>query len=946
MTTRHTPSAKDDAEDTPHDGEGADLATMLRAFDWSRTSLGAMDTWPQSLRTSVDIVLRTPVPAIILWGPDGIMIYNDGYAEIAGIKHPHILGQKVLEGWPEAADFNRNVVESGLRGETLTYRDQHFVLHREHGPEDTWFDLNYSPVLDESGNPGGVMALVVETTSRINEERLRRETEERYQLAVESADMIGVCEYNIASDIVYADARFAQMFGVSADRAARGVPLVDYLTSIHPDDTDKITQAIQHTIRTRERYKQEYRLLHTNGDIRSVLARGAIFQDVHGAWTRFLVVVVDLSEQKRIEQALRDSQAELQTITDEMPELVSYLDTSLRYQFVNRAYEEWIGIPRSTIIGSYAADILGAENFAMRKPMLERALAGEEHVSEAPLTIRGKVRDTEIRLFPRRDNSGAVIGVYGFVLDISERKRAAEALRQLNEGLEVEVAARTRERNNIWNLSQDPFVIAHVDGRWISVSPAWTDILGWSEHELVGRTSEWMEHPDDRLKTRQERISLAEGHKTLHFENRFRHRDGSYRWFSWTAVPSDGYVYAVARDVTEDKQRQAELEQTQEQLRQAQKMEAIGQLTGGIAHDFNNMLTGIIGALELMQRRLNAGRTQGLDRYINTATTSANRAAALTHRLLAFSRRQSLDIQPVDINALIVSLEDLLRRTMGEAIALDMNLKAGLWTTVTDANQVENALLNLCINARDAMPEGGKLIIETTHVVLDETYTRDYEDISPGEYVVMSVSDTGVGMSQEVIARAFDPFFTTKPIGQGTGLGLSMIYGFVKQTGGHVRIYSEIGHGTTVKLYLPRHVDEVEPLREATVLTEIPRAQKGERVLVVEDDAAVRMVVVDVLNELGYRVIESAEPQAALAELGKSHRIDLMITDVGLPGMSGRQLADVARQGRPHLPVLFVTGYAEGAAVRGGFLDHGMELISKPFDIDALATKIRDMLAR
>ena len=282
---------------------------------------------------------------------------------------------------------------------------------------------------------------------------------------------------------------------------------------------------------------------------------------------------------------------------------------------------------------------------------------------------------------------------------------------------------------------------------------------------------------------------------------------------------------------------------------------------------------------------------------------------------------------------------------MGENIALEMHLSAGLWVAKTDANQIENALLNLCINARDAMPDGGKLTVETTNATLDDVYTRDFDDLEPGEYVALSVSDTGLGMPQSVIERAFDPFFTTKPIGQGTGLGLSMIYGFVKQTGGHVRIYSEVGQGTTVKLYLPRFVAEVEQ-RQASGSSGWTHAAANEHVLIVEDDSAVRMVVVDVLSELGYTVVESAEPRSAITRLESAEHFDLLITDVGLPGMNGRQLAEIARQLRPDLPVLFVTGYAEGAAVRGGFLEPGMDFISKPFDINALAAKIGAMLGR
>ncbi|MGX9760620.1 ATP-binding protein [Pseudomonas shahriarae] len=391
-------------------------------------------------------------------------------------------------------------------------------------------------------------------------------------------------------------------------------------------------------------------------------------------------------------------------------------------------------------------------------------------------------------------------------------------------------------------------------------------------------------------------------------------------------------------------ERTAQLRSNEEALRQSQKMEAVGQLTGGIAHDFNNMLTGIIGSLELLRRRLARGRLDDLDSLIDLGVTSANRAAGLTHRLLAFSRRQSLDSKPVEINQLVTSMGELLQRSLNESIVLDMQLSGQLWTAEADPNQLESALLNLALNARDAMPDGGRLVVETRNRHLDNVFTAAYGTLTPGDYVELSVSDTGCGMPENVISRAFDPFFTTKPIGQGTGLGLSMIYGFARQSHGHVTLHSEVGKGTTVSLFLPRCVGEVTvdaPL-DATLP---PFANAGETVLIVEDDPAVRVLVSQVLSELGYAFVEAADADSALPIIESSQRIDLLISDVGLPGMNGRQLAEIGRQIRPDLKVLFITGYAEHAAVRGGFLDPGMQLITKPFTFDLLTAKVREMIA-
>ena len=403
-------------------------------------------------------------------------------------------------------------------------------------------------------------------------------------------------------------------------------------------------------------------------------------------------------------------------------------------------------------------------------------------------------------------------------------------------------------------------------------------------------------------------------------------------------------------DLTESLERQVEertreSEAAQEQLRQAQKMEAVGQLTGGLAHDFNNLLTGVSGGLELIDLRIKQGRSGEIGKYVEMAQTATRRAAALTHRLLAFSRRQTLDPKPTGINRLIASMDEFLRRSVGPAIEMEVVGAGGLWTTLIDPNQLENALLNLCINARDAMPDGGRITIETANKWLDSTAARG-RDVPPGQYVAVSVSDTGTGMSAETIERAFDPFYTTKPLGEGTGLGLSMIYGFVRQSGGQVKIYSELDQGTTITLYLPRvysQEDEISVGEERC--GDLPAAD-GEIVLVVDDEPAVRALITDVLVDLGYTTIEAGDGAAGLALLKKQPGIELLVTDVGLPkGMNGRQLADAARVERPDLKVLFITGYAENAVIGNGRLEAGMHVLTKPFAMDVLANRIRELIA-
>jgi signal transduction histidine kinase len=408
----------------------------------------------------------------------------------------------------------------------------------------------------------------------------------------------------------------------------------------------------------------------------------------------------------------------------------------------------------------------------------------------------------------------------------------------------------------------------------------------------------------------------------------------------------------VSRRTTELKQAHdavmvevAQRERMEDQLRQSQKMEAVGQLTGGLAHDFNNLLAGITGSLELVQTRARQGRTAEMQRFISTAQEAANRAAALTHRLLAFSRRQTLDPKPTDVARLTDGMGDLISRTVGPSIELEIASAPGLWATLVDPNQLENALLNLCINARDAMPDGGRIVIEAKNIDLTGGNAAA-RGLPPGQYLSLSVSDTGTGMALDVIERAFDPFFTTKPIGQGTGLGLSMVYGFVRQSDGQVRIQSEVGKGTTVSLYLPRHHINPDAAGAAAGGIAAARAEPGETVLVVDDEVSVRMLVTEVLRDLGYSAIEAGDGRSGLEILRSSARIDLLVSDVGLPGgMNGRQLADAGCALRPGLKVLFITGYAESAVMGGAYLLPGMSVLTKPFSLSTLADRIRELIA-
>jgi PAS domain S-box-containing protein len=546
---------------------------------------------------------------------------------------------------------------------------------------------------------------------------------------------------------------------------------------------------------------------------------------------------------------------------------------------------------------------------------------------------------------PIMEADGSITGIFAEGHDVTERVRGEIALRELNADLERKVIERTQARGLTWQVSPDLLGALNSKGYFETSNPAWQTMLGWSEDEVASTPFLDFLHPDDLENTRNGFNLTQIGQPALHFNNRYRCKDGSYRWISWIGIPEDGMVYCSGRDITAQKAAEADLANAQEALRQAQKMEAVGQLTGGIAHDFNNLLAGISGNLELLKLRLDQGRMEKVDRYIDGASESARRATSLTQRLLAFSRRQTLDPRPTDVNKLVMGMEDLIRRTVGPSIVVETVGAGGLWLTRVDQSQLENALLNLVINARDAMAQGGRITIETANKWLDDRAARD-RDLPPGQYISLCVTDTGTGMSPDVIAQAFDPFFTTKPLGQGTGLGLSMIHGFVRQSGGQVRIYSELGKGTTMCLYLPRFIGELDDVADGAP-PKVADTGHGEVVLVIDDEAGVRALMAEVLQDAGYAVIEAVDGPSGLKLLQSDVRIDLLITDVGLPGgLNGRQVADAARITRPELKILFVTGYAENAAVGNGHLDPGMQVITKPFGVIALSNKVTEMLDR
>lgn len=690
-------------------GWQGEMAQRIAALDWSSTALGPRADWSKSLNAAILNMLACPVPLVMLWGTPGTMIYNDAYAGFAGGRHPYLLGRPVEEGWPEIAQFNRNVVDTCLSGATLSYKDKQLALQRSGQLEDVWMDLHYSPVAEDDGHPAGVLAIVFETTGKVLAERQKRRAEtaareanERLQLALSSGLVLGTWVWEFVGDRFTGDERFSHTFGLDRHQVA-GEAVEHILRSVHPDDRERVRDQLHHTFGTDGQYRAEYRVRMASGEYRWVLASGRCEYDAAGR--------------------------------------------------------------------------------------------------------------------PRR--------LPGVVVDIHERKMAEEELLKLTQTLEQRVTQA---------------VTARVEA--------------------------------------------------------------------------------------------------EERLRQVQKLEAIGGLTGGVAHDFNNVLQIISANLQLLSV---AVRDQpNLERRIDVASQAVTRGARLAAQLLAFARRQPLSPSVVNMTKLLRTNSDLLRRALPETIELAIDVSAPAWNLFADKNQLENALLNLVINSRDAITRGGVVRLQVSNVDSTQDARASALRLPQGEYVRISVEDNGSGMTEQVKARAFEPFFSTKREGHGTGLGLSMVFGFMAQSAGHVDIQTSEGKGTTVSLYFPRcHEDE-----RAEGATQAVRASRGgETILIAEDDPAVRLAAVDMLAQLGYKVLSAQDGDAALSILRGGTHIDVLFTDVVMPGtVRSSELARIAA-GPPHsAKVVFASGYTRDIIVHEGRLDEGVVLLRKPYTMHDLAQTIRRVL--
>ena len=920
---------------------GGELGDVIAGFHWAATPLGPLLDWPQSLKITVSLILKSPVPIVTLWGEAGIMIYNDAYSVFAGGRHPQALGSPVRDAWPEVADFNDNVMKVGLAGGTLAYQDQELTLHRSGRPESVWMNLDYSPLPDEHGRPVGVIAIVVETTAKVRAERwLSGERERLSRMFVQAPGFMAMLS---GPEHVFelANPAYMQLVG---HRALLGKPVRMALPEL---EGQGFVEALDEVFVGGHAHAGSARGLSLRPAPDAATRRryvDFVYQPLKndaGAVIGIFVQGTDVTDRVQAEEAVRDSEAKFRTLAQAMPNQAWSAPADGRLDWFNDRVYEYSGAASGTLDDDNWSGLVFAPDLPQALQRWTEAVAsGTTFETEMRLRRADGVYRWHLARAEPVYSDGNLVRWIGTNTDIEDQKIATRSLEHRNESLQREVVDRTADRDRMWRLSPDIMLVADFEATIVSVNPAWTQLLGWHDAEILGRSFMDLVHPADRAATAAEVATLSQGVRTFRFENRYQRKDGGYIVLSWTAVPDDRFIHAVGRDVTADRAAAQALRQTEAALQQAQKMETIGKLTGGVAHDFNNLLQVISGNLQLLAQDV-AG-SERAERRLANALAGAGRGAKLASQLLAFGRRQALEPKSVKIGRFVVGMEDMLRRSLGEAIQIETIISGGLWNTFVDPAQVENALLNLSINARDAMDGEGKLTIEVGNAFLDERYARENAEVTPGQYVLLAVTDTGSGMAPEILDQVFEPFFSTKPEGKGTGLGLSMVYGFVKQSGGHVNIYSEPGHGTTVKLYLPRtrdSEDEVEPVEV------LPMVGGTETILVAEDDEEVRAIVVEMLSELGYRVLKASDAASALAVIDSGVPIDLLFTDVVMPGsLRSPELARRARARLPTLAVLFTSGYTENAIVHGGRLDAGVELLSKPYTREALARKIRHVL--
>ena len=783
-----------------------------------------------------------------------------------------------------------------------------------------------------------VAARAWDALERARAERELRVSETRLLTAV-AITSLGTFEWDTGTNDVSMSARARTILGFGPGEAVRAENIFNRM---HPQDVERVRGEAMIAARDASPLETSYRIVLPGGAVRWVRSVNDSVPVAAGQAVRQVGVFEDVTERMLAEQALRTSESQFRTLAQSIPHHVWTATPEGRLDWFNDRTCAYSGESVGALERDGWTVTVHPDDVAPNAQRWMKSVASGAGF-ESEVRVRrsdGVYRWHMVRAVAVCNADGQIVRWVGTSTDIEDQRAAREALTHLNLTLEARVEQQARERDRAWKNSRDLQVIIGPDGIVRAANEAWTTMLGWHPDEVVGRHHLDFSHAEVREADSAALVAASDEVLTA-YESRSLHKDGGYRWVSWTSTPEDSLVYASGRHITAEKQAAVELQTAQDQLRQSQKMEAVGQLTGGVAHDFNNLLQVISANLQLMGKH--AAGNDRIERRLASALDAVRRGAKLAAQLLAFSRRQALEPKVVNVGRLVLAMEDMVRRAIGEAIQIGIVVTDEPWNALIDPTQIESAVLNLALNGRDAMKGNGKLTLTISNVALDAAYAKSHVDVLPGDYVRLAVRDTGTGMTPEVMAQVFEPFFSTKPAGSGTGLGLSMVYGFVKQSGGHVEVQSRLGAGTTMALYLPR----TERVEEALVLTDGGPVVGGtETILVAEDDEGVRATVVELLGELGYRVLKAKDAASALTVIESGVAIDLLFTDVVMPGtLKSLELARIARQRLPGLAVLFTSGYTQNVITYGDRVEVGVELLPKPYTREALARRLRHVLA-
>ncbi|WP_187276080.1 PAS domain-containing protein [Methylobacterium sp. WL116] len=916
---------------------GGDMGALMRAYDWSVTSLGPQEHWPQPLLTLVRVMLNSRQPMFICWSGDRTLVYNDAYVPMLGERHPTALGRPFFETWPEVRGEVGVLMDRVFAGEPVHMDDLQLTLHRNGYPEETHFAFSYTPVPGDDGAVLGLFCACTETTRQVLAERQAASERQRQQALLQQMPGFVAVLREPSHIFEYVNDAYVTVAG---RRAYIGRNVREVFPELVGQGFYELLDLVYSTGEPFTARTVPIRFAGEDSD-RYLDFLYQPIRDADGAVTGIFAGGYEVSDQIRSQAALAESESRYRTLFESID--VGFCIIEVTFDDADRAIDYRILEANPAFERQTGADVVGrwVSEFA---PDLERhwfdtygrvARTGESSHFENRADVFGRWFD--VRALRVGDPAARRVAV--LFSDISERKRMEEELQVLNTTLEQQVFERTAERDRLWTLSEDMLARANYEGMMSAVSPAWTRVLGWSEAELLSRSYGTFMHPDDMERTLDGLARMGETRQPARFENRIATKDGSWKPLEWMVVPeADGtHFIAVGRDLTIVKARETELASAQEALRQAQKMEAVGQLTGGVAHDFNNLLTVIKSSTDLLKRPdLPEERRQ---RYIGAISDTVARAAKLTGQLLAFARRQALKPEVFDAGRSVLTISDMVGTLSGSRVKIVTDIPDEPCFIDADPSQFDTALVNMAVNARDAMDGEGTLTI-TVHPVSTIPPIRSHPAVS-GDFVAVCIEDTGAGIAPDRIEHIFEPFFTTKGVGQGTGLGLSQVFGFAKQSGGEIRVQSTVGQGTMFVLYLPKvkaappsPETEPEPLVDG----------HGTCVLVVEDNVDVGTFATQTLAELGYVTVWASDAEEALAELAAdAARFDVVFTDVVMPGMNGIELAHEIRRRHHDMPVLLASGYSHVLAQNGTY---GFELLHKPYSVEQLSRLLRKVATR